>query len=797
MKPPRRGPGASAGRLLVSMLCALAFATPALADNVYWVNPSGGSALTATNWFDTYNSTVHSPGNFDVADFNLPNAYTVSWAAPIDTIYALGILAGFPRFNINGSLFTYSDTFVGADSLTLLSGTLNTQYTLVGYNGPASMLVTGGSLITCVDSTAGSIWGRGHPTHVNFFGGGRLSSNGYIELAHSLGDVETTSVAGRAPPPLLATSGIATQSAIGGGYRGDMIVGSNGSACVNLFNGGYATLAGDLFAGKGGEATGMVHLFQTGIGLPSLTVHGQTVLGNSDPVPGGGTVGWGEIFAEKGSVNLMGPCLIQNGDITVRNGASLAATDMTVEPTPNDYSAALLVKGTGSSATITSSLQVGNGSASPSLVNVGLVADSNATFHYTGTSPFTVYTDGQMFVGNGASLVSNAEIDCAGFGQVNSLLQAPKLHIMYSGGISEFDTYSNAVVQARIALDLGASLRTNGTGFLMTVGDSTAPDGFASTGYTSIAQDTLLVLNKGPAELGSVALGGELRVPEGGHLAAGEYLYGFGGQVRGDILNEGTIDVISPNTIAFLGHLTQLTGLAIGTGTISIPNGSTLSAHGSIDPLIVLGGSMDFGPSPALLSAGHGFQAGGTAITQMRIGSKASGIQDGLFVTGTATLGGKLAVASVLGNIPNAGDTITVLTAGLVSGTFSSVTYNGGDPTNAIKLIYSPTALKIVVINGALAVQDNPGLPLRFASAGTLNSPAVALDLPAEASVKVALYDVAGRQMAVLASGTLAPGRHQLPLASAGVSSGIYFSRAEVTGLGSPKALSARVVVLR
>jgi hypothetical protein len=99
--------------------------------------------------------------------------------------------------------------------------------------------------------------------------------------------------------------------------------------------------------------------------------------------------------------------------------------------------------------------------------------------------------------------------------------------------------------------------------------------------------------------------------------------------------------------------------------------------------------------------------------------------------------------------------------------------------------------------SGTLAVDGPGGQPLRLASSGTLTQPAMELDLPATSFVEAGLYDVTGRRVAVLANGLLSPGRHALPLAGAGMTSGVYFGRAVVTSAGHVRSLATRVVVLR
>ncbi len=85
----------------------------------------------------------------------------------------------------------------------------------------------------------------------------------------------------------------------------------------------------------------------------------------------------------------------------------------------------------------------------------------------------------------------------------------------------------------------------------------------------------------------------------------------------------------------------------------------------------------------------------------------------------------------------------------------------------------------------AVSVYPNP-----FAQSAT-----VALTLGDETRVRVAVYDVLGREVAVLADGALAAGRHDLRLDGRGLPAGVYLVRAEAGG--GARRTSARITRLR
>src|SRR5207237_3117892 len=88
---------------------------------------------------------------------------------------------------------------------------------------------------------------------------------------------------------------------------------------------------------------------------------------------------------------------------------------------------------------------------------------------------------------------------------------------------------------------------------------------------------------------------------------------------------------------------------------------------------------------------------------------------------------------------------------------------------------------------------------LRFLQAGSLSRPAFALHLPYAASVRVAAYDVTGREIAVLAEAVLPAGRHEFSLPRERGASGVCFGRAVLRRIGGAgqQVLTARVVRVR
>jgi hypothetical protein len=150
--------------------------------------------------------------------------------------------------------------------------------------------------------------------------------------------------------------------------------------------------------------------------------------------------------------------------------------------------------------------------------------------------------------------------------------------------------------------------------------------------------------------------------------------------------------------------------------------------------------------------------------------------------------------------MPAIGDTFTLISAASRTGTFSSVTFNGGSSTGVIQAIYGSGNVRIAIIGALTAVGDVPKgvTELRFVATGGPRDGALELDLPTAQHARITLYDVTGRQQAQLVDGDLPGGRHHLVVRREDApASGIYFARAVLHDDNGERVLRARLVVLR
>jgi len=202
------------------------------------------------------------------------------------------------------------------------------------------------------------------------------------------------------------------------------------------------------------------------------------------------------------------------------------------------------------------------------------------------------------------------------------------------------------------------------------------------------------------------------------------------------IVNGATLATTTP--VESRGAIVLDGGTYSSTGVLTLTGGS-LSGVGTVDANTVNGAEIIVGTSIGTIAVDGVYEQTAAGTLTLELGGTEPGDSDLLAVTGRATLDG------------------------LVS--------------------YS-------LVNGYV-----PALAARPAAGGAL----LDLDLPWSAEVSLRLYDVAGRQVAVLAEGRFGPGRHTRTIGIDGraPASGVYFARAIVRTEKETKLLTARAVCVR
>ena len=312
----------------------------------------------------------------------------------------------------------------------------------------------------------------------------------------------------------------------------------------------------------------------------------------------------------------------------------------------------------------------------------------------------------------------------------------------------------------------------------------------------------------GPGGLGTVSAdsGGVINVLHtGGVNPALTTIYAGGGKVSlaaggslvttGSVSNAGQI-ILDDGQVEALNVSMPTTGVLTGSGRLI----TMLQSNGSVDPGSAVAPIGTFEIEGNYLEFGSG-----RIFVDLGYDGNGSPACDLLTVSGPVTLAGALELRTDPLSPPPPGAVYTIVTGTSVTGTFSTVGWNGNSPmAGEAQVIYLPGAVQVVVAGSPSAVgpgvDAEPGTELRFArSVGGGGDLGFELELPAAASVQVKVYDIRGRVVATLQEGELAPGQHLLGDTSGSrrLASGVYIARALVTRDRRTEVLTARAVVVR
>jgi len=272
--------------------------------------------------------------------------------------------------------------------------------------------------------------------------------------------------------------------------------------------------------------------------------------------------------------------------------------------------------------------------------------------------------------------------------------------------------------------------------------------------------------------------GGSMTSASGFISDLGDTLRGWG-TVLSPFSNDGVLDVGDP-----LGAITFAGGLDLRFDSVVA---------------LQLGGVLP-------LSGGSG-GAGGHASGRPR-----TLLWDQIFVTGTAELGGTLRIGQVDGIETEVNDRFTLIDAGSIEGTFDGVVFESAFLADLFEVTYTSTKV-ILVARATVAVGPPPKgdgygtaapapreFALRLAGANPFRADGGAVfeyDVPRDGSpVTIAVFDMTGRRVAELLSGTSSAGRHQMTWGGSHVRqlhSGVYLVLLRAPGFEARQ----RVVLLR
>jgi hypothetical protein len=196
-------------------------------------------------------------------------------------------------------------------------------------------------------------------------------------------------------------------------------------------------------------------------------------------------------------------------------------------------------------------------------------------------------------------------------------------------------------------------------------------------------------VNKGGSILLNTAIGTEL---DGGFLQTtgdSEFNSSTVSEV-GEIDQEGgTIEFLSSQVGATQELLVDNGTLSLGASTITALSGVTVGPNGTITQSATINGATTPAQSPLVLEGTYIDNIGGTAAV--------TGF-DQIAANVPTSIGGTLTIARASGFTPAIGSTFTILTCSSLIGTFQTVTGLYINSSESFELVYSSTAVTLVVV---------------------------------------------------------------------------------------------------
>ncbi|NNE35272.1 MAG: T9SS type A sorting domain-containing protein, partial [Rhodothermales bacterium] len=174
-------------------------------------------------------------------------------------------------------------------------------------------------------------------------------------------------------------------------------------------------------------------------------------------------------------------------------------------------------------------------------------------------------------------------------------------------------------------------------------------------------------------------------------------------------------------------------------------------------------------------------------LLDLELGSNAN---DALSVDGSATLSGTLRVTVLDDATVRADDRFEIISAASVVGEFSTVVT---PPGMDIVLTYGPAGV-VVDIATVVAIHDPSELPSELRLHQNYPNPfnsmtKIGYDVSHNGPVRLALFDVLGREVAVLVDRVQAPGQFELPLDPGVLPGGMYLYRIQSGGVTKTRSM--------
>lgn len=286
------------------------------------------------------------------------------------------------------------------------------------------------------------------------------------------------------------------------------------------------------------------------------------------------------------------------------------------------------------------------------------------------------------------------------------------------------------------------------------------------------------VTNQGILKAGSIHLG-----PLGSMDATGGNLI-IGGNSM--LSSKRGLSVIGGTTI-YVDTLLISSGAQILADSVIFEPGGYLGSEDTLSFDVINSGGIN--PGDTLGTTGiFTVDANYTQLSDGTLFIELSGLTPGdghdqLVVTGSATLAGSLDVSAINGFEPQVGQTYQILNAGNITGTFENLVTHGGLGVN---VAYNPDNLTIT-ITSPLAIGDprfDESIPNDYALEQNYPNPfnpstTIKFQIPNPELVTLKIYDLTGREVAVLMNEQKHAGRYSVEFDARALASGMYFYRLE------------------
>jgi hypothetical protein len=763
--------------LLAGVVALVAVAVSvAHATTVTWTNAAGGDWSNAANWSP---AVVPATGDAVVLPA-LGGAYVVNLDAD-PSLSALTVAAGASLQVVDGDSLRFTGTLIHNDGTIQVGPSVASCLFFadsVHFRGAGEVVLTGDARINnilpkpqapqrvfIVNEAGHTIRGSG-VLYMPVYNHGLLHADGsgtaFLRMQERLenwGTVRATHATFHMNVPAFRSHG---GQIVGDAGQFTTIIGLTGNvggAIDNLDGGSFVADGGDLYVAGGTIADGTVThtanggaVHFNGLGNPSgivvaagatLIVDGQydwTV--DNSTLENHGTVvvtGLLNVFCQAGAV-----CNLTGDGTLVLQGGTIACGAL----------GGALHNSAGSTIT-------GCGTITANVINDGTIsidcptgATTMTDVTLTNRKTVQVLRGGLRVRGSKARITNSGTVTLSGMTYIDqgATVWNTANGKLVSNGTTVLGWRAPGATVVGGTLSGGGSFITSGNVTLNGVtlaSDATFTVGAATTTRLSGAAVT---------SAGTLDIGGTMVADAGVRLSQS------GGQVH---LNGGTLDVPAGFTV---------NGALRGTGTVI----GNLTDAGEITP--------DVNATGLRVQGDYHQLAGG----RLNLGLAGYGADQftHLTVTGAAVLDGSVGVTSGAGFEPAPGRTAGVLGAGSLSGQFATVE---PPPGLLVQPLYGAAgvALQALPTTGV----DGLSSPLTLRFFGLARG--FALDLPKAATVSVRTYDVAGREVAVLANGPLAAGSHRFSVATTGLPSGLYFAIATVVTDGRGEVRRARTLLVR